>query len=111
MRPHPHDGQKRDQRFLAYFADARTSDEDKGALMLVLVAHAGAYLVLATAHAAWIAATAVRVWQRRADGLLGAMRTGVHKPTLVALVAADMGYVVLRRAILAELDRRVVVKS
>jgi hypothetical protein len=110
MRRHPRDGQERDQRFLAYFADARASDEEKGALMLVLVAHAGVYLVLATAQAAWIAVTAVRVWQRRGDGLRGAMRTGVHKPTLVALAAADIGYVALRRAMLAELDRRVVVK-
>jgi hypothetical protein len=35
------------------------------------------------------------------------MRTGVHKPALAAFVAADLGYVVLRRAILARIDRRI----
>ena len=35
------------------------------------------------------------------------MRTGVHKPTLAVLLAAQLAYVILRRAGLAKLNRRV----
>jgi len=34
-------------------------------------------------------------------------RTGVHAPTLAVFVAADLGYVMLRRAMLARIDRRI----
>jgi hypothetical protein len=39
------------------------------------------------------------------------MRTGVHRPTLAMFVTANVGYMVLRRAILARFDRRIAVKS
>jgi hypothetical protein len=35
------------------------------------------------------------------------MRTGVHKPTLAALLAAQLSYVILRRVGLSKLNRRV----
>jgi hypothetical protein len=79
MHRHPPDSQEseeRRRRFLAYLADARTSDEEKGVITLVLLGHAG-----------------------------------VHKPTLAMFLAADMGYVVLQRATLARLDRRIALRS
>ncbi len=104
------DGEERQQRFLAYLADARTSDEEKGVITLVLLGHAGVYLLLTATEVTWIAVTAGRVWQRREDGLLSAVRTGVHRPALAAFLAADVGYVVLRRSILARFDRRIALR-
>lgn len=101
------ESEQREQRFLAYLADARTSDEEKGIIALVLLGHAGFYLVLATTELAWAALTAARVLRRRDDGLPTAVRAGVHTPTLAMFVAANVGCVVLRRAILARLDRRI----
>jgi hypothetical protein len=104
------DSQERQQRFLAYLADARTSDQEKGVIALVLLGHACGYLVLTAAEVTWIAVTAARVWQRREDGLLSAVRTGVHRPALAVFLAADVGYVVLQRAILARFDRRIALR-
>jgi hypothetical protein len=59
----------------------------------------------------WVAVTAARVWRHRDDGVLRAMKTGVHKPTLAMFLAADMGYVVLRRAALARFGRRIALRS
>ena len=80
-------------------------------ITLVLLGHAGAYLLLTAAEVTWIAVTAARVWRHRDDGGLCAMRAGVHKPTLVLVVATHMGYVVLRRATLARFDRRIALRS
>ena len=110
MRRHFRDSaerEQRQQRFLAWLADTRTSDEEKGVVTLVMLGHAGIYLLLAGTEVTWVALTATRVLRRRDDGLRAAMRTGVHKPALAAFVAADLGYVVLRRAILARIDRRI----
>jgi predicted component of type VI protein secretion system len=98
---------QRQERFLAYLSDARTSDEEKGVITLVMLGHAGVYLLLAATEVTWVALTAARVLRRRDDGLRAAVRAGVHTPTLAAFVAADLGYVVLRRAILARIDRRI----
>jgi hypothetical protein len=46
------------------------------------------------------------MWRRREMGLTRAARTGVHKPTLVVLLAAHVLYGVLRKAGIAKLDRR-----
>ncbi len=35
------ESERRQQRFLAYLADARTSDEEKGVITLVMLGHAG----------------------------------------------------------------------
>lgn len=51
--------------------------------------------------------TAARVLRQRDDGQRAAMRTGVHTPNLAMFMAADLGYVALRRAMLARLDRRI----
>src|SRR5690349_21899150 len=110
MRHHSRDSaesERRQQRFLAYLADARTSDEEKGVITLVLLGHAGVYLLLAATEVTWAAVTAARVLRRRHDGLPAALRTGVHMPTAAVFLAADLGYVVLRRAALARLDQRI----
>ena len=109
--PDSQEGEERRQRFLAYLADARTSDEEKGVITLVLHGHAGVYLLLTVAEVTWVAVTAARVWRHRDDGVLRAMRTGMHKPALAVFLAADMGYVVLRRATLARFDRRIALRS
>lgn len=51
-------------------------------------------------------AAAVRVWRRRSDGWTVAVRTGVHRPTLAAILTARLGYVVFRRVGLTRWDRR-----
>jgi hypothetical protein len=110
MRRHSRDsveGEQRQQRFLAYLADARTTDEEKGVITLVLLGHAGVYLLLVATEVTWAAVTAARVLRRRDEGLRAAVRTGVHMPTVAVFLAADLGYVVGRRAILARLDRRI----
>ena len=75
--------------------------------MLALFAHAFVYLLLTVAEASWVVAVAVRVWRRREAGITTAMRTGVHKPTLAVLLAAQLSYVILRRVGLAKINRRV----
>ena len=75
--------------------------------MLALVAHAWLYLLLTAAEVSWVVAVAVRVWRRREAGMTTAMRASVHKPTLAVLLAAQVGYVILRRVGLAKLNRRV----
>ena len=74
--------------------------------MLALVGHAFLYLVLTATEAIWVVAMAVRVWRRRDVGLVEAARTGVHKPTLSALLAANFGFEVVRRVARAKLSRR-----
>jgi hypothetical protein len=106
MRRAPHNGQEQQQRLMAYMTDEHTSDEEKGRIMLALYGHAFYYLLMTAAEAAWVAVTGVRVWRRREAGLAIALRTGLHKPTLAVLLAARLAYTVLRRAGLAELDRR-----
>jgi predicted component of type VI protein secretion system len=114
MRRHSRDSagrERRQQRFLAYLADAGTSDEEKGVITLVLLGHAGVYLLLTASEVTWIALTVARVLRRRDDGLRTAVRAGVHMPTLAVFVAANLGYVAVRRAILAWLDRRIALRS
>jgi hypothetical protein len=72
-----------------------------------MLGHAGVYLLLAATEMTWVALTAARVLRRHDEGPLVAVRTGVHAPTLAVFVAADLGYVVLRRAMLARIDRRI----
>ena len=74
--------------------------------MVALFGHAVIFLLLSAAEAIWVGSAAVRVWRRREMGLTRAARTGVHKPTLVVLVAAHVLYEVLRMAGIAKLDRR-----
>lgn len=76
-----------------------------------MLGHAGVYLLLAATEVTWVAVTAARVLRRRDDGLLAAVRTGVHTPTLAVFVAANLGYTALRRATLARLDRRIGFRS
>ena len=75
-------------------------------VMLALFGHAAIFLLLSTAEAIWVASTAVRVWRSREVGLTQAARTGVHKPTLAALLAAHVLYELLRKGGVAKLDRR-----
>ena len=103
--------EQRQQRFLAYLADARTTDEEKGVITLVMLGHAGVYLLLAATEVTWVAVTAARVLRHRDEGLLAAVRTGVHTPALAVLVAANLGYAALRRVTLARLDRRIGFRS
>jgi hypothetical protein len=105
------DSPERQQEFLAYLADAHTSDEEMGVITLVLLGHAIIYLLLTATEVTWIAVTAARVWRRREHGLLKAVRPGVDVPALAALLTANVGDSVLRRAILARLNRRIALRS
>ena len=99
--------QEQREQFMAYMAEDGAPADERGRVMLALVAHACIYLLLTAADASWIVAVTVRIWRRREAGIGTAMRTGVHKPTLAVLLAAHLSYVLLRRVGLAKLDRRV----
>src|SRR6516225_12384968 len=107
MRHNPPGRHEQEQRGLAYLTDDRVPAEERGWVMLGLVAHAGIYLLLTAAEAIWVVAVAVRVWRRREAGLTAAVRTGVHKPTLVVLLIAQLTYFILRRAGLARFRQRI----
>jgi hypothetical protein len=106
MRGDPRSQEQR-QRFMAYMSEDGAPAEARGRVMLAMFAHAFVYLLLTAAEASWVVAVAVRVWRRREAGMTTAMRTGAHKPTLAVLLAAQLAYVILRRAGLAKLNRRV----
>jgi uncharacterized membrane protein YdbT with pleckstrin-like domain len=97
---------EQEQRGLAYLTDDRVPAEERGRVMLALVAHAGIYLLLSAAEAIWVVAVAVRVWRRREAGVTAAVKTGVHKPTLAVLLGAQLAYVIFRRVGLAKFNRR-----
>ena len=80
---------ERHREVTGYLLNERVPDQERGAAVLGLVAHAFAYLALVAAPAIWLAVT-VRVWRRREEGFATAVRTGVHRPTLagVRLTAA-----------------------
>jgi hypothetical protein len=98
--------QERSRRWSAYVADERVSDAEKGTILLALLGHALIYLLLSATHAIWLVVTALRVWRRREAGWTSAVKDGVHKPTLAALVAATLTYEIARRLGVAALDRR-----
>jgi hypothetical protein len=98
--------QEQSERFMAYMTDDRTPAEEKGWIMLALTGHAVIYLLLAATDAIWAVLMAVRMWRRREVGLTQAARTGVHKPTLATLLAANLLYGVLLRLGRAKLKRR-----
>lgn len=105
----PRDPSRRAQqqrRLDAYLTDAAVPDQERGWIMLALVAHAISYLLLTAAEAVWVVGTAVRVWRRRDAGLAEAVRSGAHRPSLAGLLAAHLLYAAARRAGLALLDRR-----
>jgi len=106
MRRNRRGTQEQQRRGLAYLTDDRVAAEERGWVMLALVAHAGIYLLLTLTEAIWIIATAVRVWRRREAGLTAAVRTGVHKPTLAALLVAQLTYTIFHRVSLAKLNKR-----
>jgi hypothetical protein len=96
--------EERQRRIDAYLAVA--TDEEKGVVMLALLGHAVIFLLLFAAETTWLGFTVTRVWRRRELGVTQAVRTGVHKPSLVVLFAAHVLYLLLRRAGIAKLDRR-----
>lgn len=96
--------EERRRRIDAYLAGA--ADEEKGVVMLALFGHAIIFLLLFAAETTWLGFTVTRVWRRREMGVTQAVRTGVHKPSLVVLVAAHALYRLLRKAGIAKLDRR-----
>lgn len=98
--------QEQRERFMAYMTDDRTSDEERGRIMLVLVGHAFIYLLLAGTDAIWAVLMAVRVWRRRESGMTEAARTGMHKPTLAVLLTANLLYWVLLRIARAKLNQQ-----
>jgi hypothetical protein len=91
---------------MAYLADDRAPAEERGLVISALVGHAFIYLLLTAAEATWVVVTAVRMWRRREVGLTDAVRTEMHKPTLVVLLAAHLLYGVLRRVGIGKLDQR-----
>jgi hypothetical protein len=88
----------------AYLTGA--ADEEKGVVLLALFGHAVIFLLLSAAETIWVGFTVVRVWRRRELGVTQAVRTGVHKPSLGALFAAHVLYLLLRKAGIAKLDQR-----
>jgi hypothetical protein len=70
------------------------------------VGHAFIYLLLAGTDATWVVLTAVRLWRRREGGMTEAARAGVHKPTLAALLTANLLYGVLLRVARAKLNQQ-----
>ena len=98
--------QEQRRRFMAYMGDDRTPAEEKGRVMLGLVGHAFVYLLLISADAIWVVVSAVRVWRRREAGLASAARSGVHRPTLAVIIAANLLYQVLVRLFRARLHGR-----
>jgi hypothetical protein len=98
--------QEQRRRGLAYLTDDRVPAEERGRIVLALVAHAGIYLILTAAEAIWVVAVAVRAWRRREVGLTTAVRAGVQKPTLAVLLVAWLTYVILRRVGLTKFNRR-----
>ena len=88
----------------AYLTGA--ADEEKGVVLLALFGHAVIFLLLSAAETIWVGSTVVRVWRRRELGVTQAVRTGVHKPSLVVLFAAHVLYLLLRKAGIAKLDQR-----
>jgi hypothetical protein len=101
----PRRNQDQHRGLAAYLADDDVSAEKRGWVMLALVGHAFLYLLLTATEAIWVVAMAVRMWRRRDVGLVEAARTGVHKPTLSALLAANLGFAVVRRVGLAKAER------
>ncbi len=96
--------EERRRRIGAYLAGA--AEEEKGAVMLALLGHAVIFLLLFAAETIWLGSTVTRVWRRRELGVTQAVRTGVHKPSLVVLFVAHVLYLLLRRAGIAKLDQR-----
>jgi hypothetical protein len=103
VRHHPSDEERRG-RIAAYLTGA--ADEEKGVVLLALFGHAVIFLLLSAVETIWVGSTVVRVWRRRELGVTQAVRTGVHKPSLVALFAAHVLYLLLRKAGMAKLDQR-----
>jgi hypothetical protein len=100
---HP-SGEERRRRIDAYLTAA--ADEEKGVVLLALFGHAVSFLLLSAAETIWVGSTVVRVWRLRELGVTQALRTGVHRPSLVALFAAHVLYLLLRKAGIAKLDQR-----
>ena len=96
--------EERRRRFDAYLTGA--ADQEKGVVLLALFGHAVIFLLLSAAETIWVGSMLVRVWRRRELGVTQAVRTGVHKPGLVVLLAAHVLYVLLRKAGIAKLDQR-----
>jgi hypothetical protein len=103
--------QEQQKAIHAYLTDGRAPEQEQGWIMVALIAHAFAYVLLTATEAIWVAVTAVRLWRRRDAGLTEAARSAVHKPTLAGLLAANLFFEALRRAGLAELDRRATGRS
>lgn len=97
--------EERRRRIDAYLTGA--ADEEKGAVLLALFGHAVIFLLLSAAETVWVGSTAVRVWRLRELGVTQAVRTGVHRPSLMALLAAHVLYLSLRKAGIAKLDQRI----
>jgi hypothetical protein len=101
----PRRSQDQHRALSTYLTDDRVSAEKRGWVMLALVGHAFLSLLLTATEAIWVVVMAVRVWRRRDVGLARAARTGVHKPTLSAILAANLGFAVVRRVGLAKAER------
>jgi hypothetical protein len=91
---------------VAYLTDDQVPADERGWVVLALLAHAVAAVLLAAAEATWVTAAVIRVWRRRNNGWTAAVRTGVHRPTLVAILAVRLGYVIFRKVGLTRFDRR-----
>ena len=103
VRRHPSEEERR-RRINAYLT--RAADQERGAVLLALFGHAVISLLLSAAEAIWLGSTVVRVWRRRELGVTQAVRTGMHKPSLVTIFAAHVLYLLLRKAGISKLDQR-----
>jgi hypothetical protein len=104
MRRNPRGRQDQQQRIMAYLTDDHTPDIEKGWVVLAMAGHAVIALLLTAAEAICGISMVVRVWRRRDAGVTRAIRTGVHRPTLAAVLAAHLLYAILRRAGVQKLD-------
>ena len=96
---------ERQRRELAYLTDDQVPDQERGLVILALLTHAVAAMLLTAAEVTWVTTALIRVWRRRDRGWTTAVRAGVHRPTLVAVLGARLGYVIFRRIGLTRLDR------
>jgi hypothetical protein len=99
-------GPEKAGKFAAYLTDDRVSNEERGWVMLALIGHAFFFLLLTATEAVWVAVVSARVWRQRDAGLARAVRANVHRPSLIALLAAQVLHAVLRKAVVTKLDQR-----
>lgn len=97
------DDARRD-RLVAYAE--RLPPQERGLVVMWGLLNAIATLGLGAATAATVALSARQVWRRREAGWVQALRTGVIRPAVAALLTANVAHQTARIWAVRELDRR-----